>query len=276
MKQTIRVFLLILLSLNLANCEEGGGGDSSGSLNTLKITGDYIHNLESDLGPIAQYLVNNDANFNEFFFATNAGNGEKTYNDSQILFAIRGYLNAKTKTVDVQGEMDVLAETPLDAFTEAVYVADGSSRGVSARGLCYLTADVLNSFGIDVSLVLLDGVSHSLAPDGQYCTVEAHLPNGDVMIDSYLNRSWYRAGGIQHHSTLELGQVIANGELTQLNSVADGMATAMPGWSPLNGFYQTYESTIQYNTTRQEEIAREVMDSTFDNFQVIPYSEMRN
>lgn len=276
MKKIMKSILFVCLCLNLANCEEGGGGNSTTpSTGSLKTEGNFIPDDLTALGPIAQHLVNNDAEFDAFFNQVNAGNGEKAYSDSQLLFAIRAYLNAKTKTVDVQGEMDVLSETPFDAYLEAVYTADGSSRGVSARGLCYLTSDMLKSFGIENSVVLVDGVAHAHAPGGQYCVVEAHLPNGDVMIDSYLNRSWEHLDHGYFLSSTQMAQVIADNTLRDLVPTPDGFANALPSWSPLNGFYHSYEA-IAFATVDQEKAAEDVYEATFDSITVVENDDLRN
>lgn len=271
MKNTI---ILILISLLVINCEDGGSGsgDLPPGAAINKSAGDYIPNNQAELGQIANHILDNDQNFNDFFYKT-LENGDKMYGDSQIVFAIRGYVNAKAKAVDVQGEMNVLAETPMDAFMEAVYVADGSSRGVSQMGLCYLTADIYNSFRIDSSVVVVSGVSHSLAENNTYCAVEIHLPSGDILIDPLLNRSFYH-NHISWMSSLELLEANNNGQILEIKTNPDGMINAMPGWSPLNNYYHTFDD-LDSNQTQRELAVAELYELVFDSVNYVDYEDLR-
>lgn len=263
------LILLLTLSLIVINCNETGGGSSNPSGADCTVCGEYISRDVSKLGTIAQYIIQNDNQINNFYYARNAGDGQIMFKDSQIVAAVRGYVNSKTKTVDVQGEMNVLSETPFDAFYEATYVADGSSRGVSQQGLCYIMADVYDSFGIQVDIINASGVTHELAPNGSYCALELTLPNGKLLVDPYINRT-FKGPTNSWMSLEETLEIVDAGQITSIILNPDGMVNAMVGWGPINGFYHKLETL-----TDEQQSIDDLLNITFNSLNKVSYSSIR-
>lgn len=269
-----KIITLLSISLLIVNCEEGGGGGSQPSTGAdCKLCGDYIPNNKADLGDIAQHMIDNDQWFDDWFNSVNAGNGEKTYADSQIVSGIRGFLSAKAKEVDGNGALNVLATTPMAAYMEAVDNPQGFSQGLDRQGLCYMGADIYASFRITANVVNVSGANHSLAPGGSYCALELDLPNGKILIDVFLNRSFYSTTA-QFLSLAEVVEMQEEGRLAFISTSPDGMANAMPGWDNLGGYYHTYEDISEPGQSR-DEVVRELQDLTFDSITVVDYDTLR-
>lgn len=279
---------LILVSVLIVNCKsEGGGSSSSGSTSgSSKIVGDFIPNTKAELGPIAQWIIDNDATFNNWYNARSAQD-TPLYGDSQILHGIRGYVNAQAKGIDGNGEMDVTLETPMDAFMEAVGSVNGASRGVSRTGLCYLYADILNSFNIDSTVILITGSPYSIATDGKYCLVEVHLPNGDIVNDPLLNRTFGKESpydwtnlGLQTSSdswfsASDLFISLENNLLYKLQANPDGMINAYSSWRSDGDFYHTYDNLALEPAKSRDDTVGVLYDAVVDNITYVNYSDVR-
>lgn len=267
---------LLLITLLMANCEEGGDDKSASpsTVSTCNVCGDIIPNNKSELGDIAQYLIDNDELFDKWFHDVDPMHPDRMkYPDVQMVYGIRGYINGKAKVADHLGALDVLNTDPLTAFLESVVSPNGASQGLDRQGLCYMTAQVYESFGIDTEIIQSTGQVHDLAPDGNYCAVQLKLLHGDILEDPYLNRSFFTfdEGGL---SAEQLGKIIQSNELDSVTSVPDGMANVPVAWmGNLGGYYHTYEDMNTGAMTR-DEFVRDLHETIFNSIQIIDFKTL--
>ena len=284
MKKIVNILILSLICSYISACKDGGSGGSSNPVDqSCQECGDYIPNNKSDLGEIAQFLVENEPTIDHFYNGTvEWGNqGTVRYPDYEVLRSIRAYIHGLSKGVDHNGAMDVLSESDkFLAFYESVYVGDSASRGLTNEGLAHMTCEVLRSFGIESSVIVGNGPIHSKhAPDGKLYLVEAHLPNADILFNTYANRSFKLAQAFDDNLTVdELSQVTYEEGQYGADSVYSHTFDGRPDVSFHR--YGDFKNSLwmPYHSNSRESASEywEVMIQSLQDFERIPYSQLRD
>lgn len=273
-----KIVVTILASLLMFSCNEEGGSTPGSSTGNGPLQcdscGSWISRDINNMGEIAKAIIQNDTHINELYNSRNElGLNGYTYTDSVITHALRAYVNANTKKADGNGVLPILTMTAEDAFNEAIFDVQPGSRGVDRSGLCQITADVFNSFGIDLEIVQVTGDAHELAPDGNYCVVEIQAQYAKIAIDPLLSRSLF---SVQHETfdTQDIAFYVEQNRLSQVMTVANGYNNVDQYWPNPRGYYHTYESTS--NTSNgQIDAARSLLETTFISANYVPYNQTR-
>ncbi len=283
---------LILVCLLIANCKSGsdsGGSASSGSWASQEFIPDDIN----DLGSVAKAIIEADAHISERYYSPLDQGGNKIYSDLSTLRAIKAYVNARAKMVDVNGAYDIENNAPLDAYNDLIVNAGPATQGLSNRGMCIFMADVMEALTVPTRLIEISGNATTAFPSGNHCAVEISMNGYLMVIDPVLNMSYYSGPDI--NDSHPLGQF--NGPLDAdgvdaivdyyrnvdsddgiLSVSPDGYLNASTGWRDTvdyDTYYHYYQGVVgNPNAQFLPATALEMFDDIYQSVSFTDYSSL--
>jgi len=217
--------------------------------------GDFIPNNKSQLGPNAQDLVENEPQFNEMYFETE--NGEKKYQDYQMIWTVVAYLHGTTETSD-----------PFELCTEVV--------------------NLLDEFTVEAESYEFDNAPNPIVSSNKYCVVEIFVPGGSVIADPLVNRSltidseqrkeWYDRGQRSesyHNGYLNYDDLVFAFENDLMDTIefnSHGYNTLRSGWGHpgINPFRYSLQNlgltVIGPNGEKPKELQQQMIRDAFANY----------
>ncbi len=220
----MRTLTLILLTFLIANCNEGGdGGSSLASQNNCQTCGTFISRDKSQLGPQAQWMLDNLPNTFGRYYSETLEDGSRAYRDSTIVYALNAYANSMTESSNPDAVCDALVGLYDDWGIES------------------------EKFAVDNS------IANPITGSTRYCVVNITLPNGQVMADPLISRFYTvvsesrsameNCPNYSSANTLlsisDLQCVVDNDLISEIELTPQGFGNANSEWdAPTAGTYQ--------------------------------------